>query len=669
VGPGEVGAIALVVGALASQCRSYDAGAIPKGSAADGGSLNMDAASGSSPINEPSTSAGEGGNGGMQGEGPSGSAGELVSGEGGVAGDHESRNAGGAGEGAESGEGVAGVAAGIGGVPAGTGGGAGMGGAGASGASQGGTSGSGAPQAGGPPHSTTPPPGILGTVRVLVDGSPRCGGTLISNSWVLTADQCLDAATPAGAVQIGYGGDSTNFEQTHGLAEVMRFPGNDGTAEQRGRDLLLLGADSPFIVDGEKRGHHRSVTPMASDYVLSTQRCVGWDLDPDPESDTLRIRSALITGALLQTFVAAETRPLGHRVWWMNTAPDPHDGVLPMHADIGTSCFWTLGQTNFLTTVHSGNPALKRDGLPNVGRESYSQVLAEPAVREWLESSLFSVEEEALELGGEAGTCSLAPDTFELFARRPDGTLGFWHWRGGFEAEPPISPPSGVALSGHRPGVLCTRGGAIELLVVDEQGGAWRRTREADEKWSDDWERVEDARTAIASGLAIASAFDGHFHVFAVDANTELRHAEFNGGWTGRWDGLSGGVAGTPVARMGHKSRMDVFVNGTDQVLWQLWRANDTWQEWVPFGAAGVSVPAVTSWAADRVDLWVRSGQGTLLRKVYDSTWADWVDTGILAPDGNFIALTSEVGHVDVLVTGTTSVWHARWPRVPGHAD
>src|SRR6185503_13311418 len=213
----------------------------------------------------------------------------------------------------------------------GNGGGAGddTGGNGASGEAGEGTGGMGGEGGSG---STTPAlPAFLGAVRLLVDGAPRCGGTLLTNDWLLTADQCV-TRTEEGAlrsIRVGFGMDSTNFQQTRGVVEVQRYPGNDGTEENRGRDLLLLGVDRPFEIDGRTRGYRRRVWPNAPRILYGTQRCVGWDLLVDPLSPTNRLHEERVGGFAIDYDTTNGSRPSGNRVWWFNASADAQKGVLP----------------------------------------------------------------------------------------------------------------------------------------------------------------------------------------------------------------------------------------------------------------------------------------------------------------------------------------------------
>jgi len=506
----------------------------------------------------------------------------------------------------------------------------------------------------------------FGAVRLLVDGEPRCGGTLVTNSWVLTADQCVRSELPPDAVEIGLGADSTRFEQIRRAVEVVRFSGNDGTAGGRGRDLLLLGVDQPFVIDGSERVHHITLDPLLPHSSLGTLRCLGWDLSPDPASKTTDLRSELLTGVTLEYDVEANARAAGHRLWWSNDAHDPNQGLLPMPDDAGSGCFFTLGQTNFLTTVHSGNPSRLRKGGENDGREAFAQVVADPEVHGWLERTLFGTEEHSLDVAGEPGLCSLSPGTFELFATDHDGKLSHFHFDGRFTPRPPLPPPEGVTFSSFRPGAFCTPSGGIELFAVDSEGRAWQRSLAPEsDVWSPSWKRLGDATTRITSGLAVVGAVDHHFHVFAAGESRELRHAEFERGWTGQWLDLGGALDGTPVARSVQEHRVDVFVRSNGNRVHQIWMQNGIWQRWVDPGGPITGDPIVSSWWPDRVDLLVRSEAGSLMWRVYDTAWGEWADTGLPIPEGSLVGLAPELGHLELVAFETGSAWRATWPRAP----
>jgi hypothetical protein len=130
-----------------------------------------------------------------------------------------------------------------------------------------------------------------------------------------------------------------------------------------------------------------------------------------------------------------------------------------------------------------------------------------------------------------------------------------------------------------------------------------------------------------------------------------------------------------------------VFVTGADDHLW--WATEHT--DWTALGAPPVRIvgdPAAVSWGGDRIDLFVRGGDNRL--------WQDWTDcggcrwSGWFKPLGNSGTLASSptatswgVGRIDVFVRGTnglvyqvywaTAAWNGAWlPRggpSPGMAD
>ncbi len=551
------------------------------------------------------------------------------------------------------------------------------------GAGAGGESGAGAGGKAGDGSGPNPEAGILGAVRVLVNGMSKCGGSLLNNDWVLTADQCVAAEIDPSMIEVGFGMDAERFQQTRRVLEIQRFPDNDGTDLGRGHDLLLLGVEEPFEIDGRTSGYHRPVWAFSPEAALHPHRCVGWDLRVSEESPTTRLHEETLIPYAFDLTTFNGTHPSGYRTWWLNTSADPEEGVLPMRADVGSACFHTLYGSTFQSTVHSGNPEERREGGENAGLEAYSVALGDLATRKWLDSTLFEYSVETLPsvrgayLVGDPAVCSLRPDRIELFGLMSDGSMGWFTWDA--EAHTWISltllrAPEGRSLVGEAPGAYCTNAGGIELFSTSlGDGYVWWRRMNSSGEWNPVWNNVPDYATtavSVVSGVAVTGVLHDHFFLFARDSGNELRYTEYNGAWTGAWENLGGQAQGTPTALMSQEGRIDVYVRAlSNGQIYQRWMHNGGWIDgWFPKALAS-SDPTVVSFNNSHLDVLSRTPQNTLGHEVFQVIWAaEPVDTEIPMPAGNPAAVATQPGTAHIFVTQPErngNIWHGFWPRKP----
>jgi hypothetical protein len=587
--------------------------------------------------------------------GGAGAAGVGRGGDGGMAG----HGGAGAGNGNESGDAGA-DRGGAGGSRAGMGGNAGRG-------IDGGSGGDGGDQGPGPEPGEL---GAYGAVRLLVDGVPVCGGTLITNSWVLTADRCIPFDWQGRSIKIGFGVDSTHFHQQKRAIEIQRFPGNDGTGTEIGRerDLALVGVEEPFAVNGKTSQHFIQAWPSIYGLV-GEHRCLAWDLEPDVASPTERLRSELLETLSHQP----DNGDWEEHVVWGNTDPvDLMHGTLLTSNDFGSGCFIERDGRHYLMSAHSECP-----GAPSPNERACSVTLNDSEIQNWLDQTLFQVLPRNEVTSGQAAVCSFGRESLEVFVKSGT-TMGWWRqgaWPSARLTTDPFSQTAPLPYlrrgsasfePSYRPAANCAADGSIEIFAVLTDGSvSWQRYRydpkTASMRWADDWIPLEGVVTT--SGLSVAGIAPGHFHLFGRGPDDELRHSEYvNGGWLWVWENLGGVISGAPSAQVINSSWYHAFVRLPDNSLWAWYTLPGTsgWTSVLRQGST-YSDPAALGWGAVRWDAFSLNQSDVLERTWGTSFVMTTVNLGLAPPGPEITAVSREPGSIDIVGDG----WHAIWPRDP----
>ena len=73
------------------------------------------------------------------------------------------------------------------------------------------------------------------------------------------------------------------------------------------------------------------------------------------------------------------------------------------------------------------------------------------------------------------------------------------------------------------------------------------------------------------------------------------------------------------------ENKLDVFVKGTDNALWHIWRRNNNWNKWESLGGVLTSAPTVSSWGENRLDVFVKDTDNELWHIWWRSNkWSKW---------------------------------------------
>lgn len=143
-----------------------------------------------------------------------------------------------------------------------------------------------------------------------------------------------------------------------------------------------------------------------------------------------------------------------------------------------------------------------------------------------------------------------------------------------------------------------------------------------------------------------------------------------NGLWQRTWDGtswsswssLGGMLTSAPSAVSWGPNRIDVFARGSDNALWHRWWDGTKWWGWESLGGTLTSGPDASSWGANRLDIFGRGGDNGLWHKYWDGTkWSGWEALGgTMTSDPGAVSWGGN--RVDVFARGTdNALWHRWW--------
>ena len=217
--------------------------------------------------------------------------------------------------------------------------------------------------------------------------------------------------------------------------------------------------------------------------------------------------------------------------------------------------------------------------------------------------------------------------------------------------ETSVLPAPGACAQGSNSLSLFVQGTNNALLWKHWDGTAWSA-----------WQNLGGVLT---SSPAAVSPSAGVIDVFVRGTNGVLyEKATANGGGSwGAWSKVGGQIAnGTgPAACSSGSGHLDVLVQGTTGALY----ANSytgKWSGWQNLGGVLTSSPAAASPSAGVIDVFARGTTGNLYQLQWAGSSSGWTSLGgQIAPSTGPAACSWGPGRLDVFVQGTTGALYHKW--------
>jgi YVTN family beta-propeller protein len=219
------------------------------------------------------------------------------------------------------------------------------------------------------------------------------------------------------------------------------------------------------------------------------------------------------------------------------------------------------------------------------------------------------------------------------------------------------------------PAVASWAQGRLDLFARGADNAIWQAFFNAG-RWSG-W--VSQGGTVVSDPAAVSWG-PNRVDVFGVGSDGRLWQRFWDGrawiGWMSPFGAPPPGIApgSGPAVASWAPGRLDVFVRGTDNAIWQVVWSGGRWSGWVSQGGTVVSDPAAVSWGPNRVDVFGVGSDGRLWQRVWDGrAWSNWVRPFALPPAGiapgsGPAASSRAPGQLDVLVRGADNgIWQIFW--------
>jgi hypothetical protein len=126
-----------------------------------------------------------------------------------------------------------------------------------------------------------------------------------------------------------------------------------------------------------------------------------------------------------------------------------------------------------------------------------------------------------------------------------------------------------------------------------------------------------------------------------------------------RWESLGGAPEAGPAVSSWAANRLDIFARGPGSDL--VHRCYDNrWFNWESLGGTLASDPAAVSWAANRIDVFARGTSNDLIHRWYDGNWSGWESLGGTLTSSPTVSSWGP-GRLDVFARGPNLELIHRW--------
>jgi peptidoglycan hydrolase-like protein with peptidoglycan-binding domain len=130
--------------------------------------------------------------------------------------------------------------------------------------------------------------------------------------------------------------------------------------------------------------------------------------------------------------------------------------------------------------------------------------------------------------------------------------------------------------------------------------------------------------------------------------------------WYG-WENLGGILTSGVGVSSWAANRIDTFVRGADNAMYHKWWNGSSWLGWENLGGILTSAPAAVSWGPNRIDTFVRGTDNRMYHKWWNgSSWLGWENLGGILTSG--IGVSSwAANRLDCFVRGTDNRMYHKW--------
>jgi len=130
--------------------------------------------------------------------------------------------------------------------------------------------------------------------------------------------------------------------------------------------------------------------------------------------------------------------------------------------------------------------------------------------------------------------------------------------------------------------------------------------------------------------------------------------------WRG-WEDLRGVLIGAPAVSSWASNRLDCFVRGTNNRMYHKWWNGSRWNGWENLGGVIVAAPAAVSWGRNRIDCFAPGTNNHMHHKWWDgSGWRGWEDLGGLLIGAPAVSSWGS-NRLDCFVRGTDNKMYHKW--------